>query len=81
MTLPRPDLAIALLAAALALGACGRKTALDTPVTINQTLPWTPEGRQAMDPPRDAEGRPQRVPSQPGPRPAAQSFPLDFLLN
>jgi hypothetical protein len=63
------------------LSACGRKTGLEVPVSVGQSLPVTPEGQQAANPPRDADGRPERVPTQPGPTPIVRSFPLDFLLN
>jgi predicted small lipoprotein YifL len=70
-----------LLAVAAALSACGRRTALETPVSIDQTVPWTEDGRRAMNPPRDADGRPERVPSRPQPEPLRRDFPLDPLLN
>jgi hypothetical protein len=72
---------IVLVFAATNLGGCGRRTALETPVSWDQATPLTEEGQRAMNPPRDERGRPQRAPSNPGPVPAAQSFPLDFLLR
>jgi predicted small lipoprotein YifL len=79
----RPSTAacLALVAFGLALAGCGRKTDLETPVSLDQTLPWTEAGRRAMDPPRDSRGRPEAQPSQPRPTPAMQSTPFDFLLN
>lgn len=72
---------IALALVTTSLSGCGRRTGLETPVSWDQATPLTEEGRRAMNPPRDERGRPQRVPSNPGPVPAAQSFPLDFLLR
>lgn len=70
-----------LVALAAGLSACGRRTALETPVRIEQAVPWTEEGRRAMNPPRDAEGRPERVESRRTPEPMRRDFPLDPLLN
>jgi predicted small lipoprotein YifL len=71
------------LAAALcltALAACGRRTGLDTPASLDQSFPFTEAGRQAISPPRDERGREQTVPTRPRPEPAMSSFPLDPLI-
>lgn len=72
---------LVLAALAAGLSACGRRTALETPVSIDQAVPWTEEGRRAMNPPRNADGRPERVPSRPAPVPLRSDFPLDPILN
>lgn len=80
--LTRPFVLVVCLASlAAGLSACGRRSALDVPATVEQALPGTPADELARNPPRDAEGRRVAQPRLAGPRPLADSFPLDPLMR
>ena len=69
------------LALGLAVSGCGKKSAIEYPVSLEQVTPWEEEGRKAIDPPRDAEGRPIEPKSNRQPVPIVKSLPLDVILN
>ncbi len=77
------SLAPLLIVAALAAGltACGRRSALDVPQTLEQALPGTPQDGAARNPPRDAEGRPMEPGRLPAIRPMTDRFVLDPILR
>lgn len=69
------------MAIAFTLEGCGRRSALDTPFTVEEATPGMPAAEAAANPPLGRDGRPLPVKTKPGPTPAARSFPLDPILN
>ena len=72
---------LAVLAFSLALAGCGRRSALDTPFTVQEATPGMPAAEAAASPPAGQDGRPVQPRTKSGPTPAARSFPLDPILN
>lgn len=72
---------VLMMSFAVALASCGKKTALEHPITLDQVNPLTEEGRKAIDPPRDGEGKLIEPQGSRRPTPAFKSFPLDVILN
>ncbi|MGF2049579.1 lipoprotein, partial [Lactococcus lactis] len=70
-----------LIGLTLVLAACGRKSALDIPVSADEAVPWTPAGQAAMVIQRDANGKVIQPPTQPRVTPASRTFILDPLLD
>jgi hypothetical protein len=77
----RFSIVFAVLALSFALNGCGRRSALDTPFTVEEATPGTPAAEAAANPPFGPNGRPVPPKTKPGPTPAARSFPLDPILN
>lgn len=70
-----------LIGLGLALAACGRKGALDVPVSADEAVPWTPVGQAAMITQRGPDGKVIEPPTKPRITPAARTFILDPLLD
>ncbi|MBX9619428.1 MAG: hypothetical protein K2X10_09795 [Hyphomicrobiales bacterium] len=69
------------LCLALAVSACGKKSPIEYPVSLDQVTPWNEEGRKAIDPPRDANGKVIEPESSRQAVPPLRSLPIDVILN
>lgn len=69
------------LCLALAVSACGKKSPIEYPVSFDQVTPWEEEGRKAIDPPRDANGKVIEPKSSRQPVAPLRSLPIDVILN
>ena len=69
------------LCRALAVSACGKKSPIEYPVSLDQVTPWNEEGRKAIDPPRDANGKAIEPKTSRQPVPPLRSLPIDVILN
>lgn len=69
------------LCLALAVSACGKKSPIEYPVSLDQVTPWNEEGRKAIDPPRDANGKVIEPKTSRQPVPPLRSLPIDVILN